>query len=171
VRQSVASALALDRPRVSILQVAVCCSVLRLLQCVAVFYSVLQHIAIARQTTRLHSAGCSALQCVVACCSFLQRVAACCSALQRFSVCCSVLQCVAVCCSVLQCVAACCSILQCVAACCYRSTDHRSLFCRYGDKKELYIKRAIYFCKRALCLRKAELYMYHTYGHESLSYR
>jgi len=69
-----------------------------LFQCVAVYYSV--------------------LQCVAVCCSVLQytfydspiiidRLLLKCG--------CSVLQCVAICCSVLQCVAVCCNVLQCVA--------------------------------------------------------
>jgi len=61
---------------------------------------------------------CSVVQCVAVCCSVLQCVAVCCSVLQCVAVCCGVLQCVAVCCSVLQCVALCCSVLQCVAVCC-----------------------------------------------------
>jgi len=43
----------------------------------------------------------SVLQCVAVCCSVLQCVVVCCSVLQCAAVCCSVLQCVAVCCSVL----------------------------------------------------------------------
>jgi len=61
-------------------------------------------------------ASCSVLQCAAVYYSVLQRVAACCSMLQYVqyvAVCCSMLQCVAVCCSVLQCVAMCCSMLQC----------------------------------------------------------
>jgi len=66
---------------------------IRMLQCVAVCYSV--------------------LQCAAVCCSVLQYVVVYCSVLQCAAVCCSVLQCVAVCCSVLQCAAVCCSVLQC----------------------------------------------------------
>ena len=43
------------------------------------------------------------LQCVAVWCSVLQCVAVCCSVLQCVAVCCSVSQCVALCCSVLQC--------------------------------------------------------------------
>jgi len=60
------------------------------------------------------------LQCVAVYCSVLQHVAVCCSMLQCVAdtgqmhdieaVCCSVLQCVAMCCSVLRCVAVCCSV-------------------------------------------------------------
>ena len=82
--------------------VALCCSVL--LQCVAVYRSVLQRV----------------LQCVlthvrrlldITCVAVLQSVAECGSVLQ------CVLQCVAVCCSVLQCDAVCCSMMQCDAVC------------------------------------------------------
>jgi len=60
------------------------------------------------------------LQCVVVYCSVLQCIAVLDpSGISRRSafnmhvaVCCSVLRCVAVCCSVLQCVAVCCSVLQ-----------------------------------------------------------
>ena len=44
------------------------------------------------------------LQCVAVCCSVLQCAAVHCSVLQCVAVCCSVLQCVAACCNVLQCV-------------------------------------------------------------------
>ena len=50
---------------------------------------------------------CSVVQCGAVWCSVLQCVAVCCSVLQCGAVWCSVLQCVAVCCSVLQCVAVC----------------------------------------------------------------
>ena len=92
--------------------VAVCCGEL---ESVAVYYSVLQFVAVV---------FCSVLQCIArqqrlallaVCCSVLQFVAACCSVLQCVAVCCSVLPCVAVCCSVWRCVAVCCSALQCVA--------------------------------------------------------
>ena len=83
-----------------------------------------------------HEARKQVLQCVAVYCSMLQHVTACCRVLQHearkqvlqcVAVCCSVLQCVTVCCSVLQCVATWCSVLQhearkqvlqCVAACC-----------------------------------------------------
>jgi len=65
-------------------RVATCCSVL---QCVAVFRSVLM-------VRWLVLAGEG-----------------------NVAVCCSVLQCVAVCCSVLQCVAECCGVVQCVDGC------------------------------------------------------
>ena len=80
-----------------------------MLQCVAVWCSVLQRVAVW--------------------CSVLQRVAACCSVVQRVAVCCSVLQCGAVCCSVLQCGAVWCSVLQRVAVCLL--TRHFST-CRVG---------------------------------------
>jgi len=74
----------------------VCCSVL---QCVAVCYSVVQHVAVL------------GMQCVAVCCSVLQCGAACCSVMYDIrivyatdDVCCSVLQCVAA-------VAACCSVM------------------------------------------------------------
>ena len=76
-----------------------------MLQCKAVFCSVLQYGVMC----------CSMLQYAAVCCSVLQCLAIGCNALQCVAVCCSVLQCVAVCCSVLQCVAMCCSVLQCVA--------------------------------------------------------
>jgi len=75
------------------------------LQCVAVYCSVLQRIAVC----------CSVLQCAAVYCSVLQCIAVCCSVLQCVAVWCSVLQCVVACCSVLQCVAVCCSVLQCNA--------------------------------------------------------
>ena len=78
--------------------VAVCCSVLRVLQCAAVC--------------------CSVLLCVAESCTVL---AVCCDVL---AVCCSVLQCVAVYCSVLQCVAVCCSVLQSVAQFGHRHGPH-----------------------------------------------
>ena len=102
----------------------VCCSVLR---CVALC-SVLQFFAMCCSVFRV-------LQCVAVCCSVLQCVAVCCSVYQCVAVLsisvnayisCSMVQCVAVCCSVievcqrihqLQCVAACCSVLRCVAVC------------------------------------------------------
>jgi len=71
---------------------AVWCSVLSVLQCVAVW--------------------CSVPQCATVCYSVLQCVAGRYRVLQGFEVCCSMLQCVAVCCSVLQYVAVCCSMLQ-----------------------------------------------------------
>jgi len=84
-----------------------CCSVLHLLQCVAVCYSVLPCVAV----------RCSVLQCVAVCCSVLQCVFFVITKYDSFmldtihsfcfilNMCCSVLQCVAVCCSVLQSVA------------------------------------------------------------------
>jgi len=69
------------------------------LQCVAVFCSVLQRVAVCR---------------VAVCC----RAAVFALASSEFTVCCSVLQCVAVCCRVLQCVAVCHSVLPCVIECC-----------------------------------------------------
>ena len=87
-------------------QVAVCYSVLLVLQCVAVCCSVLQCVAMC----------CSVSQYGAVYCSVLQRVAVCCSAYEQLiahtlcSVCTHSMQCVAVCCSVLQCVAVCCSV-------------------------------------------------------------
>ena len=88
---------------------AVCCSVMRFVQCVAVC--------------------CSVLQCVAVCYSVLCRLGEeqvmrfypeiwadmCCSVLQGIY---STLQCVAGCCSVLQCVVECCSVLQYASVCC-----------------------------------------------------
>ena len=104
-----------------------------MLQCVAVFYSVLQCDVV---QLRCPSAPCtgsrSVLQCVATiatCCSVLQCVAVphpVMGARQRpaqvVAVCCSVLQgvavqSVAVCCRVLQCVAVCGSVRQCFAVC------------------------------------------------------
>ena len=81
-----------------IMCVALCCSVL--LQCVAVYRSVLQRV----------------LQCVL---THVRRLLdiTCVAVLQSVAECCRVLQCVAVCCSVLQCVAVCCSMMQCDAVC------------------------------------------------------
>ena len=78
--------------------VAVCCSVIRILdsfliQGVAVCCSVLQFVAV----------RCSALQCVTVCCGVLQYVAVCCSVIRILdSVCSSVLQYIAVRCSTMQ---------------------------------------------------------------------
>jgi len=58
---------------------------------------------------------CSVVQCGAVWCSVVQCGAAWCSVVQCGAVWCSVLQCGAVCCSVLQCVAVCCSVVQCVA--------------------------------------------------------
>jgi len=75
--------------------VAVWCSVV---QCVAVCYSVVQCVAVLE------------VPCLVHCLAQLLSVC-----VSRLS--CSVVQCVAVCCSIVQCVAVCCSALQCVAEC------------------------------------------------------
>jgi len=111
----------------SLLCVAVCCSVL---QCVAVCCSVLQCVAVCLQWVAVCcsvlAVRCSALQCVAVHCgvsaSFigalsLLRGAVRYSVLQYNSVCCccSLLQRVAVCCSVLQCAR---NVLQCVAVRC-----------------------------------------------------
>jgi len=108
-------------------RITVCCS---MLQCVAVYCSLLQYIAVCI----------SVLQCVAVYCSVLQYVAVSCNVLQfpnfyccSCSCCCCYYchtemtsmvtrataqsrrgRCVAVCCSVMQCVA----VPQCVAACC-----------------------------------------------------
>ena len=73
------------------------CSVL---QCVAVFGSVLQYLNDENGGDAFIAVCCSVLQCVASCRSVLQCVVVCCSVLQCVAVCCSVLQCVAVCCSV-----------------------------------------------------------------------
>jgi len=59
---------------------------------------------------------CSVLQCVAVCCSVLQCVAVC--VMEWAAVLCSVLQCAALCCKCLQCAALCCSVPQCNAAPC-----------------------------------------------------
>ena len=121
---------------------AMCCQgVMRVLQYVAVYCSVLQCAAscFSMQRAAVCCSVLQCLQCVAACCSVLQRVAVCCSVLQCIAacccillwcvaVCCSVLQCAAVCCSVLQCVAVCCSVLQCVAVCCSVCHTRRESF-------------------------------------------
>jgi len=89
----------------------VCCSVL---QCVAVYYSVLQCVndvkitSIDTMTWRPPELYRSVLQCVAVCCSVMQCVAVCGSGMQCVAVCGSVMQCVAVCGSIMQCVAAVC---------------------------------------------------------------
>jgi len=118
----------------------VCCSVLqffkRELQCIAVYCSVLQRVAVIVTVRRhfdclpLDRNMCSGSSFVVVFCTKTSTSAS------SVAVCCSVLQCVAVCCSVLQCVAvrpligcrvlyedvdvsfACRSVLQCVEASC-----------------------------------------------------
>ena len=96
------------------------------LQCVAVWCSVLQGVAASCRLCLERSLTSSSsfrksqgkVLCVAVCCSLLQFVAVCCSALQRVA---DVLQCDAACCNVLQYVAlhlVCCSalhVLQCVA--------------------------------------------------------
>ena len=67
------------------------CSVLQMLQCVAVGGCVLQCAAVCCSVLQCGAVWCSVVQCVVSCNSEV------CS---RVAVCCSVLQCVAVCCSV-----------------------------------------------------------------------
>ena len=77
-----------------------------MLQCVAVFCSVLQYFAVFCSVLQRVAACCSVLQSPwyllgkssskSMCCRVSQRVAMCCSALQRDAVCCSVLQCVAI---------------------------------------------------------------------------
>ena len=85
--------------------VAVYCSVLqcvavcyRVLQCVAVCCSVLQYVAVYRLELQRVATHCSMLQ--YACCSVLQYLTVSFSVLQYFAVCYSMLQYVAVCCSV-----------------------------------------------------------------------
>ena len=106
-----------------------------MLQCVAVWYRVLQCVAEEVLKIARRIVCCSVLQCVAVCCSVLQCVAVCCrgSAQDRKTTC--VLQCVAVCCSVLQCVAkevrkisrrlVSCSVLQCAAMCFTGSAQDR----------------------------------------------
>ena len=77
-----------------------------MLQCVAVFCSVLQCVAylcfaMYYSAAQLHFTT-KRYDCDAACCSVLQRVAACYSMLQRIAAYCSVLQRVTTCCSVLQ---------------------------------------------------------------------
>jgi len=113
---------------VSVLQYgAVWCSVL---QCVAVCYSVVPHVAVHIFIALVCSwrncvSDCCVLQCAAVCCS----VAVFCSMWQCVAVCCSVLQCVAVCCSaylhrfslfleeLCQCDTVCCSELRCAVVC------------------------------------------------------
>jgi len=95
--------------------VAVCCSVLHVLQCVAVYCSVLE---VTGWSTRSRDGyaklRCSVLQCVAVCCSVLQCVAGWSTRGHDgyAQVCCSVLQCVTVYCSMLHCVTVCCGGLQ-----------------------------------------------------------
>jgi len=82
-------------------------AIVRVLQCVTVYWSVLQCVAVCCSVLQYVAVHCSmeykqgkgavirSLQCVAVCCSVLQRVAAFCSVLQRVVVCCRVLQCVA----------------------------------------------------------------------------
>jgi len=127
--------------------VAVCCSLLQLLQYVAVCHSVLLCGALCYTVFHGVAVFCSVsqvvacvavpqvwayrcvghrhsntppshvLQSVAVCCSLLQCVAECFSVLQSVSVCCRVFQCVAECFSVLQSVSVCCRAFQCVAEC------------------------------------------------------
>jgi len=68
---------------------------------------------------------CSVLECVAVFWNVLQCFGMCCSVLECVAVFWNVLQCVATCCNVMQCVtiAVCCSVLQCVAVCCDRNSD------------------------------------------------
>jgi len=118
--------------------VAVCCSLLQLLQYVAVCRSVLLCGALCYTVFHGVAVFCSVSQ-VVACVAVpqvwayrcvghrhsntppshvLQSVAVCCSLLQCVAECFSVLQSVSVCCRVFQCVAECFSVLQSVSVCC-----------------------------------------------------
>jgi len=58
---------------------------------------------------------CTVLQCGALCCSVVHCVAVWCTVLQCGAVCCSVVHCVAVWCTVVQCGAVCCSVVHCVA--------------------------------------------------------
>jgi len=70
--------------------VAVCCSVLHVLQCTAVFCSVLQRVAVSYcGKPRVLTFCCS--QCVAACCNVLWCVAVCCIGIQCAVVCCSLI--------------------------------------------------------------------------------
>ena len=71
--------------------------------------------------------ACSVLQCVAVYFSLLQCVAPSVGHLGETPFACSALQCVAVCCSVLQCVAVCCSVLQCITVCCSVCVGHSDL--------------------------------------------
>ena len=74
-------------------------------------------------------AACRVLQCVAVCYSVLQCVAVCYSVLQCVAVCYIVLQCVAVCYSVLQCVEVCCSVLQCITLIAKLAFENISQWC------------------------------------------
>jgi len=106
------------------------------LQCVAVCYNVCVAMSSRLARRFLGNVSYKVLQCVAVWCSVLQCGAVCCSVVQCVAVWCSVLQCGAVCCnvmssrlarrclanvsyevrSVLQCVAVCCNV--CLAVCC-----------------------------------------------------
>jgi len=147
----------------------VCCSVLQLLQCVAVYCSVLKCVAVCcsmlqwlchwqdsyphetpglLQCVAVVAVRCSALQCVAVFCSVLQCVAVTmpwASLLPSWiarcvAVCCSVLQCFAACCSVLQCVATWCSVLQ-HGAVCWSVVQYDAVCCA-----ELYVLRCVALC-------------------------
>ena len=108
------------------------CTQRNVLQCVAVFCSVLQRDAVCcsglqcaaaltnimRAFTQCNVLQYNELQCVAVCCSVQQCVPSCCNMLQHSQtlyvfahcvMCCSMFQYVVVCCSVWQCVAVCCS--------------------------------------------------------------
>ena len=121
--------------------VAMCCIVLRVVQCVVVCCLLCCPVCafVAFCFFDVHGVS-SMLRYVAMCCSVLKThvmrhnacalvtfdgrgvsgvfnmccVAVCCSVLQCVAVCCSVLHCIAVCCSVWQCIAVYCSVLQCV---------------------------------------------------------
>jgi len=109
------------------------------IKCVAVFYSVLQYVALCCNTLHnvvvggvvgrnvgvLHTLCCSVLQCAADCCRVLQwwisledMQVFCRECVVFVAVCCRVLQCVAVCCSVMQCTLQSVFVVQCVAAYC-----------------------------------------------------
>ena len=79
------------------------CGVKRsVLQCVAVYGSVLHVFRCATACCQTRMGYCGAEQvCVAVCCIVLQCVAVRCNVLQCVEVCCSMLQCSTVCCSVL----------------------------------------------------------------------
>ena len=101
------------------------------------------------------------VECVAVWLSLLQSVAVCCSLLQSGAVCCSLLQSVAVCCRVMPCVwrllqsvAVCCSIL-CRASCTH---NHGSFHLVIGILVHMQMKRDLVYVKRDLCIWKETYY-------------
>jgi len=112
-----------DAVYLSVLQcVALCCSVLCLMQ----YLSVLQYVAV---------------NCSLLCLMYVTSLSLSLSlslVLQSVAICCSVLQCIAVYCSVLQCVAGCCSALQCA------SIDARDI-----SMSVIFLRGAVFVCVAA----------------------